>query len=253
VPADWPLRVQQLLTAIVSECHEEGPPRRAKICPSLESTRRGPAMLYVGLDLSRKRLDFHAASALDCAWPPILRRRWSTSGLRLAARPLGDRFTDRDAPPSRGVAHDVRVRARGEAGVGVAEVLGDLVERGAFVEEQRGAGVAEVLGRRRRSPDVWTILRREDYKKGPPASRMVDARVWKPRRRSVRQRRRIAASFEPGITKPTSNSQSFHEDHSEPVLLVAAASRRFRRRERKRAPLSSPLCCEGPLLRTFGI
>src|SRR6266508_805875 len=27
----------------------------------LESTRGGPAMLYVGLDLSRKRLDFHAA------------------------------------------------------------------------------------------------------------------------------------------------------------------------------------------------
>jgi DNA invertase Pin-like site-specific DNA recombinase len=35
-----------------------------------------------------------------------------------------------------------------------------------------------VLGRRWRSPDVWTILRREDYKKGPPASRIVDARVW---------------------------------------------------------------------------
>ncbi len=35
-----------------------------------------------------------------------------------------------------------------------------------------------VLGRRWRSPDVWTILRREDYKKGPPAARIVDARVW---------------------------------------------------------------------------
>jgi site-specific DNA recombinase len=34
------------------------------------------------------------------------------------------------------------------------------------------------LGRRWRSPDVWTILRREDYKKGPPAARIVDARVW---------------------------------------------------------------------------
>jgi site-specific DNA recombinase len=34
------------------------------------------------------------------------------------------------------------------------------------------------LGRRWRSPDVWTILRREDYKKGSPAARIVDARVW---------------------------------------------------------------------------
>jgi DNA invertase Pin-like site-specific DNA recombinase len=34
------------------------------------------------------------------------------------------------------------------------------------------------LGRRWRPPDVWTILRREDYKKGPPATRIVDARVW---------------------------------------------------------------------------
>jgi site-specific DNA recombinase len=39
--------------------------------------------------------------------------------------------------------------------------------------DQEGA-----LGRRWRSPDVWTILRREDYKKGPPAARIVDARVW---------------------------------------------------------------------------
>jgi NADPH-dependent 2,4-dienoyl-CoA reductase/sulfur reductase-like enzyme len=41
--------------------------------------------------------------------------------------------------------HDVCVGAGGEAGVGVAEVLGDLGERAAFVEEQRGAGVAEVV------------------------------------------------------------------------------------------------------------
>ena len=34
------------------------------------------------------------------------------------------------------------------------------------------------LGRRWRSPDVWTILRREDYKKGPPAARIIDARIW---------------------------------------------------------------------------
>jgi DNA invertase Pin-like site-specific DNA recombinase len=34
------------------------------------------------------------------------------------------------------------------------------------------------LGRRWRAPDVWTILRREDYKKGSPAGRIVDARVW---------------------------------------------------------------------------
>ena len=34
------------------------------------------------------------------------------------------------------------------------------------------------LGRRWRSPDVWTILRREEYKKGPPAARIVDARLW---------------------------------------------------------------------------
>jgi hypothetical protein len=38
-----------------------------------------------------------------------------------------------------GVAHDVRVGARGEAGVGVAEMLGDFVERAALVEQQRGA------------------------------------------------------------------------------------------------------------------
>jgi DNA invertase Pin-like site-specific DNA recombinase len=35
-----------------------------------------------------------------------------------------------------------------------------------------------VLGRRWRSPDVWTILRREDYKKGAPSTRIIDARVW---------------------------------------------------------------------------
>jgi DNA invertase Pin-like site-specific DNA recombinase len=34
------------------------------------------------------------------------------------------------------------------------------------------------LGRRWRSPDVWTILRREEYKKGAPAARIVDARLW---------------------------------------------------------------------------
>jgi site-specific DNA recombinase len=39
--------------------------------------------------------------------------------------------------------------------------------------DQEGA-----LGRRWRSPDVWTILRREDYKKGPPAARIVDPRLW---------------------------------------------------------------------------
>jgi tetratricopeptide (TPR) repeat protein len=33
----------------------------------------------------------------------------------------------------------------GEAGVAVAKVLGDLVQRAAFVDEQRGAGVAEVV------------------------------------------------------------------------------------------------------------
>ena len=41
----------------------------------------------------------------------------------------GDRAGDRHAAPLRGVAHDVRVGAGGEAGVGVAEVLGDLVQR----------------------------------------------------------------------------------------------------------------------------
>src|SRR5689334_18652794 len=39
------------------------PPRRAVSARRLESTRGGPVMLYVGLDLSRKRLDFHAAGA----------------------------------------------------------------------------------------------------------------------------------------------------------------------------------------------
>lgn len=34
------------------------------------------------------------------------------------------------------------------------------------------------LGRRWRPPDVWAILRREEYKKGPPAARIVDARLW---------------------------------------------------------------------------
>src|SRR4051794_15450644 len=37
------------------------------------------------------------------------------------------------------------VGARGEAGVGVAEVLGDLVECSALVEKQGGAGVAQVV------------------------------------------------------------------------------------------------------------
>jgi hypothetical protein len=77
---------------------------------------------------------------------------------------LADRFTDRDAPSSRGVAHDVRVGAGGEAGIGVAEVLGDLVERPAFVEEQRRAGVAKVVAAEvgntgaleRRDPDSAT-------------------------------------------------------------------------------------------------
>jgi hypothetical protein len=41
--------------------------------------------------------------------------------------------------------HDVGVRARRETGIGVAEVLGDLVERPPFVKEQRCAGVAEVV------------------------------------------------------------------------------------------------------------
>jgi site-specific DNA recombinase len=40
------------------------------------------------------------------------------------------------------------------------------------LDEQRA------FGRRWRSPDVWTILRREAYKKGPPAARIVDARLW---------------------------------------------------------------------------
>ena len=45
----------------------------------------------------------------------------------------------------RGVAHHVCVGARGEAGVAVAEVFGDFVQRAALVEQQRGAGVAEVV------------------------------------------------------------------------------------------------------------
>src|SRR6266545_4884335 len=55
----------------------------------LESTRGGPAMLYVGLDLSRKRLDFHAAGedgepvAVGAA-PP------DADGLRHLVRRLGD-------------------------------------------------------------------------------------------------------------------------------------------------------------------
>jgi hypothetical protein len=61
-----------------------------------------------------------------------------------------DRLGDRDAAAARGVAHDVRVGAGGEAGVGVAEVLRDLVQRAALVEQQRGAGVAEVVEADRR-------------------------------------------------------------------------------------------------------
>jgi hypothetical protein len=56
-----------------------------------------------------------------------------------------DRFSDRDAPPPGGVPHHVGVDAGGEAGVRVAEMLGDVVQRAPLVEEQRGAGVAEVL------------------------------------------------------------------------------------------------------------
>src|SRR5262249_10330186 len=51
----------------------------------------------------------------------------------------------RDAAAAGGVAHDVGVGARGEAGVGVPEVLGNLVERAALVEQQRRAGVAKVV------------------------------------------------------------------------------------------------------------
>jgi hypothetical protein len=56
-----------------------------------------------------------------------------------------NRFSDRDAAPARGISHDMRVRAGGEAGISVAEVLGELVERTTLVEEQGGAGVAEVV------------------------------------------------------------------------------------------------------------
>ena len=59
------------------------------------------------------------------------------------ARPA-DRFTDRDAPSGR-VAHDVRVGAGGKAGIGVAEMLGYLVQRPPLVEQQRRAGVAQVV------------------------------------------------------------------------------------------------------------
>jgi hypothetical protein len=51
--------------------------------------------------------------------------RWVYQGSTTRGEtPFPDCFTDRDAPPSRGVAHDVRVGPCGEAGVGMAEVLG---------------------------------------------------------------------------------------------------------------------------------
>src|SRR2546430_17545394 len=41
------------------ECHEEGPSRGTMLRASLVDEGRPVAMLYAGLDLSRKRLDFH--------------------------------------------------------------------------------------------------------------------------------------------------------------------------------------------------
>jgi hypothetical protein len=61
--------------------------------------------------------------------------------------PSGDDSAgDRDAAALGCVAHDVRIGARGEAWVGVTEVLGDLVQGAALAEQQRRAGVAEVVG-----------------------------------------------------------------------------------------------------------
>lgn len=67
------------------------------------------------------------------------------SGRRGLPGVCGERRHGRRDAPASGVAHDVCVGACGEAGVAVAKVLGDLVQRAAFVDEQRGAGVAEVV------------------------------------------------------------------------------------------------------------
>src|ERR671937_2289426 len=45
------------------ECHEEGPPRGAMLRASSKDEGRPVSMLYAGLDLSRKRLDFHLLDA----------------------------------------------------------------------------------------------------------------------------------------------------------------------------------------------
>src|SRR5436190_15320196 len=60
-------------------------------------------------------------------------------GLRLGGTPgrarTGDRLLDRHAPPSRRVAKDVAVNAGGEAGVGVAHVLGNFGHGSALVDQ----------------------------------------------------------------------------------------------------------------------
>src|SRR4051794_28726102 len=96
---------------------------------------KGSAVRIRASALSVSR-DFSLESSAEV---PGSTREGSTRGLLLAAaRPV--RIASVIVIGSAGgVADDVRIGARGEAGISVAEVLGDLVERAALVEEQRGA------------------------------------------------------------------------------------------------------------------
>src|SRR5207244_2681309 len=66
-PLAVPISGRTGLPARPSECDEGGPPRWQAPSLSTEATERRPvAMLHVGLDLSRRRLDFHLLDGEGC-------------------------------------------------------------------------------------------------------------------------------------------------------------------------------------------
>src|SRR5204862_33190 len=93
-------------------------------------------------DTDRKNGDKHGSARGDSPAGPAAQNVVAQTP---PSAPTPAPATPATTTPPCAVPHDVGVGARGEARVGVAEVLGDLVERAAFVEEQGGAGVAQVV------------------------------------------------------------------------------------------------------------
>jgi hypothetical protein len=105
-----------------------------------------------------------------------------------------DRLLDRYAPSARGVAHDVRVRARGKARVLVAEVCGDL---GSACGLRRGAASRTCgLGRRCGS----TGCRRASGPEARHGGASSAVAAGRPRRRRKRGSSR-RAGLEPGTAR----------------------------------------------------